>query len=273
MKLLPVEQRDTRFWHAANAGLRQAVLRGATRPFADNIVVNEFPKSGGSWLSQMLSEALDLPFPRHRLPMMRSCILQTHTLSPWNIRKAVVIWRDGRDVMVSLYHHLLIGHQKTAPERVAAFRRFFAIEDPSDVAGNLPRFLSRQLTDPVFPRFSWPEFVRVWHGRPGVVEVKYEQLLSDPVATLARIATGLGRKSPPDDRLAEIAEKFSFAAQAGRAAGQEAPGNFLRKGVAGDWVNHFTPEAEEIFRKAAGSAMKALGYGTDGSSDEKAMTI
>ena len=38
-------------------------------------VVNEYPKSGGSWVAEMLSEALGVPFPRNRLPMLRSSIL------------------------------------------------------------------------------------------------------------------------------------------------------------------------------------------------------
>ena len=71
-----------------------AVLRGATRPFARNVVVNEYPKSGGSWLSGMIAEALDLPFPQYRLPMIGSCLMQCHVLNPWNMRNVVVIWRE-----------------------------------------------------------------------------------------------------------------------------------------------------------------------------------
>lgn len=260
MRIVPLEQRESRLWHAANAGLRQAVLRGATRPFADNVVVNEFPKSGGSWLSQMLAEVLGLPFPRHRLPMISSCIMQTHTLNPWNIRNAVVVWRDGRDVMVSLYHHMVIGHEKTAPSRIEKFRQALGISDPNDIAGNMPRFLERAFTDPLLPRFSWPDFVSVWRGRPGVVEVRYEQLLQDAPAALARISSELGHPVPSSERLQEIVSRYDFQRQSGRARGTEASGRFLRKGIAGDWRNHFSAEASEIFQHHAGSALAALGY-------------
>ena len=108
--MLSIERQNTRFWHRSNALLRLAVLRGATRPFADNAIVNEYPKSGGTWMSQMLAEALGLPFPRNRLPMMRSCLMQCHVLNPIGMRRVTVVWRDGRDIAVSFYHHLLGGH-------------------------------------------------------------------------------------------------------------------------------------------------------------------
>ena len=37
----------------------------------------------------------------------------------------------------------------------------------------------------------------------------------------------------------------------GREAGVEARGDFFRKGVVGDWVNHFTPELGEELRRRA----------------------
>ena len=98
MSILPIERRNVRWWHMLNAATRLAILRGATRPFSDNVIVNEYPKSGGSWLSQMLSASLGLPFPRNRLPMLRSCLMQCHVVNPVGMRKVVVVWRDGRDV-------------------------------------------------------------------------------------------------------------------------------------------------------------------------------
>ena len=44
-------------------------------------VVNEYPKSGGTWVGQMLGRALDVPFPRNRPPCCgpRSCTGTTST--------------------------------------------------------------------------------------------------------------------------------------------------------------------------------------------------
>jgi len=258
--ILPIEHRDHRLWHLTNSALRQAVLRGATRPFADNVVVNEFPKSGGSWFSQMLAETLEMPFPRHRLPMARSCIMQCHILNPWNMRNVVLVWRDGRDVAVSLYHHLLMGHEKMTGGRIAEFRGKAGIEDPADVTANLPRFIEAMMTDSVYPRFTWPDFVETWHNRSGTIATRYEDLLVRPGDELARIAVELGNPVTECARLNDIVERYSFRAQSGRHAGEEKQGSFMRKGIAGDWKTHFSAEAEEIFEYHAGDALRALGY-------------
>ena len=41
-------------------------------------VVTEHPKSGGSWTSQMLSDYLDIPFPRNRFPNFQTSLMQGH---------------------------------------------------------------------------------------------------------------------------------------------------------------------------------------------------
>ena len=49
----------------------------------------------------------------------------------------------------------------------------------------------------------------------------------------------------------------------GRKAGEEDRGSFIRKGVAGDWVNHFGPTAARRFDELAGDALVAVGYEED----------
>jgi hypothetical protein len=57
-------------------------------------VVNEFPKSGGTWVGQMLGRALGVPFPRNRLRVLRPSIMHGHYLSPWGIKNAVAAWES-----------------------------------------------------------------------------------------------------------------------------------------------------------------------------------
>ena len=45
-----------------------------------------------------------------------------------------------------------------------------------------------------------------------------------------------------------------------REAGKEDRNNFLRKGIAGDWKNHFNEEAANIFHHYAGETLIKLGY-------------
>ena len=225
-------------------------------------VVNEFPKSGGTWVGQMLGRALGVPFPRNRFPVLRPSIMHGHYLGPWGIKNAVVCWRDGRDVMVSWYHQQLIPHEWNE-EQVRRSRRELPLEDYEDVYGNLPAFIEYAFTRPHSPRFSWADFARRWHGRKAAVHVRYEDLRRETAGELRRIVRGLTGRRPSPEEAAAIAEEFSFERQAGRRAGEEDKRSFLRKGVVGDWRNHFSPEARVVFDRHAGDELILLGYERD----------
>ena len=61
------------------------------------------------------------------------------------------------------------------------------------------------------------------------------------------------------DRGALLA-RYSFEALSGRKPGQEDTGSKLRKGVAGDWRNHFTPAVQEAFDDETTDLVARLGY-------------
>jgi len=48
----------------------------------------------------------------------------------------------------------------------------------------------------------------------------------------------------------------------GREPGSEDQTAELRKGIVGDWRNHFTREAAEVFERHAGKELLLLGYET-----------
>ncbi len=225
-------------------------------------VVNEFPKSGGTWVGQMLGRALDVPFPRNRFPVPRPSIMHGHYLSPLGMKNVVVVWRDGRDIMVSWYHQQLISHEWNR-RQVARSRRELPLRDYEDVYGNLPAFIEYAFTRPHSPSFSWTDFVRRWYGREDTVHVRYESLRRDAAVELRRIVRELADKELGPERAAAIAEEFSFERQAGRRSGEEDKKSFLRKGVVGDWRNQFGPEARKVFDRYAGEELILLGYERD----------
>jgi len=225
-------------------------------------VVNEFPKSGGTWVGQMLGRALGVPFPRNRFPVFRPSIMHGHYLSPWGIKNAVAAWRDGRDIMVSWYHQQLIPHEWNQAQ-VARSRRELPLEDYDDVYENLPAFIEYAFTRPHSPGFSWTDFVRRWHGRKGVVHVRYEDLRHDTAGELLRIARELASEKLSMEVASAIADEFSFERQSGRPSGEENKESFLRKGVIGDWRTRFSPQAREVFDRYAGEELILLGYERD----------
>jgi hypothetical protein len=189
--------------------------------------------------------------------------MQGHYLSSWGMKNVVVIWRDGRDVMVSWYHHCLFKNERGNGPLVDIVRRALPFKDYEDVRSNLPVFMEYAFTRQRHPRFSWIDFVRHWYGRRGVTYVYYERLLQDTPGELQRLVSELTGKSLPCDRATAISEAFSFARQAGRPAGQENKRSFMRKGIVGDWCNYFSRDACELFDRYAGNELSLLGYERD----------
>lgn len=152
--------------------------------------------------------------------------------------KRVYIVRDPRDVAVSRYHfhrsnRLLGPYQGTWDE-------FF------------DAFLSGQVT-----YGSWFEHTLGWwrdaRANPADVFVMtYERLKTDTATTLRRLGSFLGRPLS-EAAVAAIVEHTSFDRMSvnpftNRAGNPIMVAPFLRKGVVGDWQQHFTPAQAARFQ-------------------------
>jgi hypothetical protein len=259
-----IRQRNSTIWHKANGALRLGIARGY-QPFSQYPLVNEYPKSGGSWLAQMLSDALELPFPRNRLPMLGSSIMHGHYRLRHVAKPCSIVWRDGRDVAVSFYFHRVIGNAHTPPELALATQKKLGITDPNNVVEYLPRFIELLAQGGTHPGYSWARFVEEWHGSSKVCcEVKYEDMLTDSAEILLRTCETFGY-SLTETKAREISEKYSFKSQAGRVSGDEDQSSYLRKGIAGDWREKFSKESSEVFAHFMGDALISLDYEKDNS--------
>ncbi|MBU1003172.1 MAG: sulfotransferase domain-containing protein [Proteobacteria bacterium] len=264
MCLSYIEQKNTFWWLKLNGLLRYA-LSHTCSGMLPLYIVNEYPKSGGSWVAQMLSEILEVPFPRNRLPMLRSSIAHGHFRHTWNMHNVVNVWRDGRDVMTSFYFHCTAPNNRFNQGLVSQTLKDLVFNDVGDVEANLPRFIEYMFEAKKHPRFTWAEHVDRWNGRPGTIQVTYEQLRIEPEAHLARVLWELTGRDPSAERVRATVERYSFENQTGRKPGQENRLDFLRKGIVGDWKNTFSREAREVFHRYAGAQLIALGYEQDDS--------
>lgn len=254
-----INQVNARWWYALNGGSRQLLAS----PFAKwgwFPLVNEYPKSGASWLAQMLAASLDLRFPRNRLPHFGDCLLHGH-LRPKGVGTDVVLMhRDGRDVMVSYYFHRIVGNEYSEKSAHSEMRALLKIDDPLDIRTNLPRFIEANAKRQLHPGYSWGDFAEMWAGHPNVkATTTYEELQANAARALKRCTEALGKECSIE-RAQSIADSFSFAKQAKRQPGQEDTRSYLRKGVVGDWANQFTKEAGETFYHYFADVMAQLGY-------------
>lgn len=225
-------------------------------------LVAEFPKSGGTWFSQMLADYLGLPFARNTLrPSMRSSVLHGHHLYNSRFHNVFCVIRDGRDVTISAYYHWLFENEWNNPSFVRDNRRYLGFSDFDNIRENLPRFIEFFFVEhhKASLHFNWATFIDSWDRRD-VPIIKYEDLLASPLETVANSIHQVTQQEINEERLSVAIEKFSFRNVAKRTQGDERKSSFVRKGVAGDWVNHFSRDAKKIFSEVAGEQLILCGY-------------
>lgn len=221
--------------------------------------VSEFPKSGGTWFCQMLSDLVDLPFPRNQFVTDHSYILHSHLLPRKKHKNPIVIIRDGRDVMISAYYHFIIPNDHCPDHEQQHWRGLLNSNDYNDVKNNLFQFIE------VFhsnygvggQNITWQQHLLKSNQQSSLV-IKYEHLLRDPKKELLRATKHLNL-SIRESKIKAAISKYSFET----LKKQNPSSNFLRKGIQGDWKNYFSFESGKLFHQLGGTALSKFGYISD----------
>ena len=248
------------------AGRRRFLLR------PDDIFLISYPKSGNTW-TRFLAANLRYPdvsidfgnierlvpdlyvnneVKLREVPSPR--ILKTHDAFQPEYRRVLFIVRDPRDVAVSYYHHQI---------------KAGTIADGSPIADFLEPFMAGELDT----YGSWAENVGSWLGaREGSSDfdlIRYEDLHSDPIATLARISGFMDLTSDADrlqqvydncraDRLMKLEDRTGKQWVA--ISHTDHNKKFVRKGKSGGWQDELPPEAVDKIERRWGGLMTKLGY-------------
>jgi len=227
----------------------------------ESIQVAEFPKCGGSWIGGMLSDLLQIDFPRNRFPQNRASIFHGHQLQRMPLKNVVVVWRDPRDVMVSWYHHAIVGNSHVQPDFVSQCRKLSGIhsEEIGNVKENMNMFVKWCFDAPYSPKFSWCDFYDFWVDKDCHV-VSYEEMRTSPTTALQRLGEAISDRTFEPEEIQRVVDMHSFERKSGRQSGSEDKASFLRKGVVGDWENHFDTAALDTLMSRVGDRMEKLGY-------------
>ncbi|MGI9014726.1 MAG: sulfotransferase domain-containing protein [Phycisphaerales bacterium] len=232
------------------------------------VFVIGYPKSGTTWICQLAADYLQLPFPRYSiLPIGCPAVVHGHERVSSQYPRGIYVIRDGRDALTSLYFYLARQlPEGDHPQLSRLHKRLFpGIINRDDVATNIGPFVERQMTDPHAAKVNWGDHVRSAFEVKNhkMVIVTYEAMRNDAEQAFSAAMQELTSEETDIDRARATLEKFSFAKQAGRKAGTEDRTSFLRKGTAGDWQNHFTRHATEVFDRYCGESLIMAGYEPD----------
>jgi hypothetical protein len=150
------------------------------------------------------------------------------------------------------------------------------IRDPRDVLVSNMHYWGESLEDALERKFrgkTWHEFVQLWLDE-GVPFVTYEGLLKQPSVALEGVLDLLSVNYDPD-RLQDAIHRQSFDERKKLVRDKkDEAGRFtygpvheeekvLRKGIVGDWRNHFNRNIALIAHRAFSPLMYELGYEHD----------
>jgi glycosyltransferase involved in cell wall biosynthesis len=224
-----------------------------------------FPRSGNTFVRNIFFEVFGLESGTcdigddgealepgcFRFPVVKTHMLPSRLPEETKGTKAIYLLRDGRDAMVSIAHH-----------------RSDIIAPGSDFMENLRAAIYAEKGS-FFG--GWSKNAEEWLQRADLV-VRYEDLITDPVACMERMRTLL--ELPPGD-YTKIpgfeSMKFGiprYGAGRDQSMTEEEQRNLarlnFRKGKAGAWKEEMPTELHDLFWSIHGDTMLKMGYRYEG---------
>jgi len=231
---------------------------------ADQYLVS-YPRSGNTWMRTMLSVLVNPAaegnpdFTRQNIPGISISnarkinsnnsprLIKSHSWFRKDILRAVYLVRDGRDVLISLYHYYI-----TRENKDLSFSEFY--EDyMNGKYGQL-----------------WHQNVESWliNGRERLGEnllvLRFEDLKADTRQTLTRAAEFLDLPSDRSEvekalEISDISRMRKIELER-RGPIDNINASFYRGGKTGEWTDLFTPDIREGFQMVAGKVLNLAGY-------------
>jgi lipopolysaccharide transport system ATP-binding protein len=220
-------------------------------------------KAGSQWIREILTRCIPhkkvMPSFNGNEIICRNTVYAAAYLSkqeyeslrpPVDSRYFIVL-RDPRDILVSGYYSLKFSH--VVLPGISKQRKEL---DSTTLEEGMFRVMDTLVAPCVDIAVSWVKSGAEW--------IRYEELLKKDVELLSKALLvdcrlPIKKKALEEAVLACRFEKFS----GGRKPGQEDINSHLRKGIAGDWKNQFTPRVKAVFKQRFGEALRLCGYEKD----------
>jgi hypothetical protein len=167
-------------------------------------------------------------------------------------RATVFVYRDPRDMIVSHIFYATQMHPGHWMHRYYT-QELDSMEARINAAIQGVREPGSELT-PVRDRYQG---YMAWLEQPGVLSLRFEDLILKRETALSRLLDYLERRGFQPRAGREAAIQTLAAAIAPKKSGT------FRKGVPGNWRQHFTPRNRAAFKEATGDLLVRLGYEED----------
>lgn len=239
-----------------------------------DVAICSYPKSGNTWISRLLGDALNSPV---------TGIGSAHPIAEEGLDRTgpfVVRQLHLRPDYTILHGPAIHNAWTFAPMCCAGEKMITILRDPRDVAVSVWKYWEmenleaaiRAMGEGLNPLKSvgpWAAFVTAWLDCPTpVVRVWYEDFVRDTIFELSELLSILDLPVLAEDGLFGVVERQAFANRKKELAGSGSKYMYgesiqlknMRKGIAGDWRNHFTPELHELAIGYFGKTMERIGY-------------
>jgi Sulfotransferase domain len=167
--------------------------------------------------------------------------------------------RDPRDMLVSAYFSHRESHgTEYWPELVAHRVRLTELSQPAGLLCDL-QFTVRLPTDgyelrPFDAMAAWD------YGRPDVLELRFEQLVADPVGSFAAAVEFVGLPASREEVARAVKAHTFETLSGGRKPGEVREGHHYRSGVPGDWRRFLEVRHVAALARETGDLAARLGY-------------
>lgn len=195
--------------------------------------------------------------------------------------KGFHVVRDPRDIVVSAYFSYLNSHPSTHwPELVAHREKLKGLNKDDGLMFLMENINSIEVDGVPLSLF---DSMMAWdYQLPNVMELRFEELIANPYKLFLKIFKFLDILDDSEKALSSSKAKirgekkinilkamaiiyrndFEFIAK-GRKPGEENVNHHFRKGLPGDWVNHFNDEHKRYFKEHYNKLLVKLGYTED----------